>query len=59
MNEGEHSQSCNFSNRASSRNCDNNGKNSSELTSNLDQGMDVNISLEGNMDTKNLLLFCK
>ena len=38
-------------------NRDNDGKNSSELSFNLVQGMNVNLSLEGNVDTKSLLLF--
>lgn len=58
LNKGRCWRSSNFSNRASLIN-DNGGKSSSELSFNLDQGMDVNLDLEGNMDTKNLLLFYK
>ena len=53
LNEGERRQSSNFSNRASLIKRDNDGKHSSELSFNLDQGMDVNLDLTGNMDTKN------
>ena len=56
LNEGGRRQSSNFSNRARLIN-DKDEKNSSELLLNLDQGMDLNLDFEGNMNTKNLLLF--
>ena len=59
MNEGRRQQSSNFSDRASVINCDNGGQNCNELLLNFDQGMDVNLYLEGNIDSKNLLLFYK
>ena len=40
-------------------NCDNDGKNSHELSFNLDQGVDVDLDLEGNVHVKNLLSFYK
>ena len=40
-------------------NCDNDGKNSHELSSNLDRGVDVDLDLEGNIHAKNLLSFYK
>ena len=57
FNKERRQQLSNFSNRASLINRDNDGKNSSEFSFNLDQGMDVNLDLERNMDTKNLLFY--
>ena len=57
LNEGGRRQSSNFSDRASLLNCENGGKNSNELSFNLDRGVDVDLDLEGNIDAKNLLSF--
>ena len=59
MNEGGRQQSSNLSERDSLINCDTDGKNSHELSFNLDQGVDVDLDLEGNIHTKNVLSFYK
>ena len=59
LNEGGRRQLSNFSDKASLINCDNGGKNSNELSFNLDWGLDVDLDLEGNIDAKNLLSFYK
>ena len=58
-NEGWIRQSKNFSNTVSLINRDNDGKNFRELSFNLDQGIDANRNLKGNMDLKSLLLIYK
>ena len=40
-------------------NCDTDGKNSHELSFNLDWGVDVDLDLEGNIHAKNVLSFYK
>ena len=43
LNKGGRQQSSNFSDRASLSSCDNGGKNSNELSFNLDRGVDVDL----------------
>ena len=57
LNEGGRGQSSIFSDSASLINCENGGKNSNELSFNLDRCVDVDLDLEGNIDAKNLLSF--
>ena len=59
LTEGGRQQLSMFSKRFILINCHNDGKRSCELLFNLDQGMDVKLFLEGNMDTKSLLFFYK
>ena len=59
LNEGGRRQPSNFPDRASLIKCENSGKNSNELSINLDRGVDVDLDLEGNIDAKNLLSFYK
>ena len=48
-----------FSVSASLISFDNGGKKYNELLFNLDQGVEVNLDLEGNIDAKNLISFYK
>ena len=57
MNQGGRRQSSKFSERDSLLNCNNGEKTSNELSFKLDQGMNVNLDLKENIDTKNVLSF--
>lgn len=57
LNQGGRRQSSKFSERDSLINCNNGEKTSNELSFELDQGMNVNLDLKENIDTKNVLSF--
>ena len=57
FSEGGRRQVSNFSVRTILITLDNSGKNSNELLFKLNQGMDVNLNVERNVDAKNLLSF--